>query len=854
MSAPSSARSGRLPRVRRGVRPLAVAPPATEVEAYVFIRDQLAQIGWVVKNPSTGPDGEVWTQNQVRAVPELNRIWGTKRPENVVKLSPTKVWVIEAKRSRAELAKALHEAENDYAWPIQNAGALQVPLITGIAGNDYTGYEIRTRLLVAGRYEPVEINGCEATGFLDKKTVQTLLVTGNPKVADLALDETVFLRVAESINKTLHLGGINKNDRARLMAALLLSLAEGPGPNVDSDLPVLLDDINSRARQILRKQNKAEFYPFVEIAGPTNTENHVKYRAAVVQTIQELQGLNIRSAMNSGTDVLGQFYEVFLKYGNGAKEIGIVLTPRHITRFAVDTVNVGPNDIVLDPACGTGGFLVAAFDHVRKLASEAQIDRFKRYSLFGMEKESYVAALAIVNMIFRGDGKNNIVEANCFSKFLHRTTVAGHATAGYKSAPPGPGDAAVTRVLMNPPFALKESDEQEYRFVEKALSNLVDGGLLFSIVPTSTVAESGETLAWRKDTLLAHHSLLAVVAFPEELFTPVSKQALGIVVRKGIPHPAGQRVLWARVTTDGFRVSKAKRLPAPPGTPNQLRDLTPILRGFLLDPSTPMVSVPEFVKATPIDRTDPLLELVPGAYLDSASPSTAQLAARLDRQVRANVADLVALDLRLPALGRPTVIDAARGAKNGTKVAAPPARKFKPVAVGTLFSLYPGDFHAFSEMDPGTVPVVSCADSGNGVDDTTYSIEPDHINRDLMTIAFNGLPLTTKVHPYAFATKDDVAIAVPKRDLPPEALIFIQAALNLERWRFSYYRKCYIEKMGRFEIALPVVNGTKDEPDVDYMVQAVRAQPYWWFLEPRFKDWVPTLAKLYDGWKPRRAP
>jgi hypothetical protein len=47
----------------------------------------------------------------------------------------------------------------------------------------------------------------------------------------------------------------------------------------------------------------------------------------LVKTILELLNLNICSAMNSSTDVLGQFYEVFLKYGNGAKEIGIVLTP-----------------------------------------------------------------------------------------------------------------------------------------------------------------------------------------------------------------------------------------------------------------------------------------------------------------------------------------------------------------------------------------------------------------------------------------------------------------------------------------------------------------------------------------------
>ena len=75
--------------------------------------------------------------------------------------------------------------------------------------------------------------------------------------------------------------------------------------------------------------------------------------------------LNIRSTMFSGTDLLGKFYEVFLKYGNGAKEIGIVLTPRHITRFAVQILDVEQHDIVCDPTCGTGGFLISALDHVR---------------------------------------------------------------------------------------------------------------------------------------------------------------------------------------------------------------------------------------------------------------------------------------------------------------------------------------------------------------------------------------------------------------------------------------------------------------------------------------------------------
>ena len=65
--------------------------------------------------------------------------------------------------------------------------------------------------------------------------------------------------------------------------------------------------------------------------------------------------------MASGKDVLGEFYEKFLKYGNGAKEIGIVLTPRHITKFAVEILDVKPNDYVLDPYLWNGWFFGISF-------------------------------------------------------------------------------------------------------------------------------------------------------------------------------------------------------------------------------------------------------------------------------------------------------------------------------------------------------------------------------------------------------------------------------------------------------------------------------------------------------------
>ena len=338
--------------------------PETEVEAYGFIRRVLKDLGWNVKNPSLRSGGQVWTQNQCFAHMELKAALGKRRPENIIKISEESVWVIEAKAKRSDLATATNEAIGFYAERI-NAAPIRTRavLASGVAGNEESGYLIRTRIRIDGVWRPVTINGQEATGLLSPQDVRRLLEQRTPDIHEFSPPQRLFLAAAERINEELHIGGINKNDRAKTMAALLLSVVEQP-PNLETSLPILINDINGRSEAVLKANGKPDFAPFVKILPPTNTTNHVKFKTALVHTIQELQNLNIRSAMNSSTDVLGQFYEVFLKYGNGAKEIGIVLTPRHITRFAVEAVGVSHSDLILDPACGTGGFLVAAFDHV----------------------------------------------------------------------------------------------------------------------------------------------------------------------------------------------------------------------------------------------------------------------------------------------------------------------------------------------------------------------------------------------------------------------------------------------------------------------------------------------------------
>jgi hypothetical protein len=814
-------------------------------ELDVYIRDELQDLGWIVKSPSRDESGQVWARTQFRSEPRIDARLNGYRPRSIVKLGNDKLWVINAGDDRNSIEQTLSEAEEHVARRLSADGQLTVPLISGVAGNDSTGYEVRTRLLVKNRYRPVIINGSEATGLLDPAPILKLVESGNPVIKDLIVNEDLFLKKAERINRHLHAGGINKNDRAKLMAALLLALSESEPVQVGGSLTALVKEINARTLKALDRHDKKTFYRFVEIQSPTSLENHEGFRHAVVHTMQELTNLNIRSAMNSGTDVLGKFYEVFLKYGNGAREIGIVLTPRHLTRFAIETLGVGSNDIVLDPACGTGGFLVAAFDHVRRSATPKTIERFRRLNLFGIERESAVAALAIVNMIFRGDGNTNIVEGNCFSRHLRKATSQGHPTATYVKDRSPSDEAPVTRVFMNPPFALKQSEEQEYKFIDEALRNMADGGLLFAIVPMSVMVEGGHTAEWRRNSLLADNTLVSVISMTRDVFYPVDVVPIALIVRKGTPHPARRKVLWARVLRDGFDKSKRRRIPSAVGSANDLNVIQPILQGFIQDHTVRVEPIPGLLCVAPIDFNDPIIELVPEAFLASPASDTAVLMANLDRQVRENVEVLVALDFRFGGRERATIVDAARGAASPPRAQSPtraPSR-MSPVAIEEIFDLFAGDFHSLNDLNPGEVPVVSCADDG-AADVAGFDVSRRYVYSDCLTIAFNGRPLTTQIHPYEFAAKDDVAVAVPKTALPIEAIVYIQTVLNAERWRFSYSRKCFMAKLRRLTVTLPT---TADGLlDVEQMMGTVRAQPYWWFLAPRLAEWRPRRPLAAD--------
>lgn len=618
-------------------------PRATETDAYVFIKNVLGQIGWNTRNPNRNEKGQVYTKQECLDNKEIAKYLGTTNPENIIKITDTKFWVIEAKRYRNQINQAIKEAKEDYAEKINQSKSIKAILISGVAGNEDDGYLIKSKLLVDDEFKPITVNGRELSGFLSPEIVEVLLRTNNPEIKDIPINEKLFLSKAEEINEILHTGAIEKNDRAKVMASLLLSLVDDTMPNADSSPSVFIGDINNRVKHVLERENKGEFYSKIALELPTSS-NHIKYKLALFKTFQELNNLNIRSAMNSGNDVLGKFYEVFLKYGNGAKEIGIVLTPRHITNFVADVINLQPNDIILDPCCGTGGFLVAAFDRIRK-DYESQLDTFKKSSIFGIDQSTSVIALAIVNMIFRGDGKNNIIEHNCFSQWLVQKS-NGTASAKYSETQAESGKEPITKVLMNPPFPTKKNDEKEYKFVDHALKQMRDGGILFTVLPyAAMVKNAGGRRFWREE-LLKNNTLLSVITFPEDLFYPTGVITIGVFVKKGIQHPPEQKVLWIRALHDGLSKQKGKRLPDKRAL-NDLEKIRTTIKTFLIDQSIDVPNIPEFQKACKIGfryvdgefiSSDKRLELIPEAFLDDRKIEEKEIHDVIEQAMRDNIA------------------------------------------------------------------------------------------------------------------------------------------------------------------------------------------------------------------------
>jgi type I restriction enzyme M protein len=239
-------------------------------------------------------------------------------------------------------------------------------------------------------------------------------------------------------------------------------------------------------------------------------------------------------------DSKGAAFEYFVRATLKGKKLGQYFTPRELIqnmlvligrKKIINSIISGTNIKVLDPACGTGGFLVFlmqdAIDQLKQKLKKREINnityttsfkKIKEDTFWGSDANEGVAASAKMNMIIAGDGHTNIQHEDSLSK---------------KSVNWSVSSPNITLILTNPPFGTSETDsltpsdmEQfdvssskgQHLFIQKMIKTLVSGGEICTVIDEGVLnTESATDL---RKHILTQCKLIAVVSLPIETFKP----------------------------------------------------------------------------------------------------------------------------------------------------------------------------------------------------------------------------------------------------------------------------------------------------------------------------------------------
>ena len=296
------------------------------------------------------------------------------------------------------------------------------------------------------------------------------------------------------------------------------------------------DKLYERIRSIYEVQQQRK---------PDVVTDSIKIDAPTLRTIvSHLEGINLSK---TASDAKGVAFEVFTS-DFFKRQSGQYLTPREIIDFVIQMVQPRNDERILDPACGSGGFLLHTFNHVRREANDSHDDSEKlskhwqdlaKKMFFGIEVNKEIARVAKMNMILHGDGHTNIVITDALQQ-LER--ICEHS--GNNEFKEGTFDL----ILTNPPFGAmmslsenphlkdyelwdqtkdtgrkksRKNQRIEILFIERIWHLLKPGtGRAAVVIPDGILTNS--SLQGVRDFLLERFQIKAIVSLPQTAFTHFS--------------------------------------------------------------------------------------------------------------------------------------------------------------------------------------------------------------------------------------------------------------------------------------------------------------------------------------------
>lgn len=280
---------------------------------------------------------------------------------------------------------------------------------------------------------------------------------------------------------------------------------------------------------------------------------------------------------------LGDAFEYLLSVLGSQGDAGQFRTPRHIIDFMVAVLDPQKTDTILDPACGTAGFLISAWKHILKAntSPDSKIpgdrltpdERARLASgIKGYDISPDMVRLSLVNLYLHGFADPHVVEYDTLTQDDKWNELADVILANPPFMSPKGGIKPHKRFSV-------QATRSEVLFVDYMAEHLTATGRAAIVVPEGIIFQSGTAYkALRK--MLVESSLVAVVSLPAGVFNPYSGVKTSILILDKRAHKQTDRVLFVKVQNDGFNLGAQRRAVAHSDLPEAAR----LLRGWMTAP------------------------------------------------------------------------------------------------------------------------------------------------------------------------------------------------------------------------------------------------------------------------------
>jgi type I restriction enzyme M protein len=296
----------------------------------------------------------------------------------------------------------------------------------------------------------------------------------------------------------------------------------------------------------------------------------------LTQVINLVDGLRLDQ---SDADTKGDLFEHVLKQIKQAGELGQFRTPRHIIRTVVEMIDPQIGETIYDPAAGTAGFLVAAYNHIRLAnsssnaireeeidgkrqrrgygdqLSNAQVSVLQTATFFGNDVDPKMIRLATMNLTLRGLPNVRILLRNVLTTTLDAEKRAEYAlpTDGYHvvlANPPFSGRVDKDRIVED--VKVGTSTATELLFLKYMMDSLRPGGRCGVIVPEGVLFGSTTAHKELRRQLIENNRVEAVLSLPGGVFQPYSGVKTSVLFFKKGGHT--ERVLFLHADHDGYKL------------------------------------------------------------------------------------------------------------------------------------------------------------------------------------------------------------------------------------------------------------------------------------------------------------